>query len=88
MQGVRLATQGDFGAAADRFRAADDRLSFINVDIGMFKLVNRMFLAETLLADGRDVDGHKLIAQLRSTNPAMVEEFETSGFRLLGLGRG
>jgi Flp pilus assembly protein TadD len=88
MQGVRLATQGDFGAAADRFRAADDRLSFIKVDIGMYKLYNRMFLAETLLAAGKDAEAHKLLAQIRNTNPALVAEFETSGFRLLGLGRG
>jgi len=51
MQGVRLASRGDFPAAAERFRAADDRLSFMQVNTGMFKLLNRMFLVETMLAD-------------------------------------
>jgi hypothetical protein len=88
MQGVRLASQGEFGAAAERFRAANQRLSFIEVDTGMYKLYNLMFLVETMLADGEDAEAHKLLAHVRSTNPAMVAEFETSGFRLLGLGRG
>lgn len=88
MQGVRLATLGDYAAAEERFRAADDRLSFIEVDTGMYKLVNRIFLVETMLAAGKDAEAHRLLAQIRSTNPAMVAEFETSGFRLLGLGRG
>ena len=88
MQGVRLATLGDFAAAEERFRAADDRLSFISVDTGMYKLVNRISLVETMLAAGEDAEAHQLLGQIRSINPAMVAEFEASGFRLLGLGRG
>jgi hypothetical protein len=88
MQGVRLATQGDFSAAVDRFRGADDRLSFIQVADGMLKLQNHLFLVETMLAWGKDAEAHKALAWVRSTNPTMAAEFETSGFRLLGLGRG
>ena len=88
MQGVRLAIQGEYGAAAERFRAADDRLTFMQVDTGMYKLYNRMLLVETMLAGGKDAEAHKLLASVRSINPALVAEFETSGFRLLGLGRG
>jgi len=86
MQGVRLASQGDFGNAAERFRAVDDRLSFMFVEQGMFKLHNKILLAETLLAAHQDAEAHELLAAVRRINPPMVQEFEDTGFRFLGLG--
>jgi hypothetical protein len=44
-------------------------------------------MVETLFAAGRDVEGHKLLAEVRSVNPIMVDEFEDDGLRLLGLSR-
>jgi tetratricopeptide (TPR) repeat protein len=88
MQGVRLATQGDFDAAVERFRAVADRLSFMMVEQGMFRLYNQLLEAETLLAAGKDSDAHKVIAYVRSINPELVGEFEDTRFRYLGLGRG
>lgn len=88
MQGVRLATQGDFDAAVERFRAVDDRLTFMFVEQGMYKLYNRLLEAETLLAAGKDADAHQILAHVRGINPELVEEFEETRFRYLGLGRG
>ena len=88
MQGVRLAIQGNLGAAVERFRAVDERLTFMYVAHGMYKLYNRLLLAETLLAGGEDAEAHKILAHVRGINPHMVEEFEASGFSELGLGRG
>jgi tetratricopeptide (TPR) repeat protein len=88
MQGIRAAFEGDLPAAQQRFQAADELLTFIAVDDGMYKLYNRMLLAETLLTDGKDAEAHSLLASIRSVNPAMVEDFEESGFRFLGLDRG
>lgn len=88
MQGVRLATQGMYGAAEERFRAVSDRLGFMMVEQGMFKLYNQLLEAETLLAAGKDSEAHKVIAHVRGINPEMVGEFEDTGFRYLGLGRG
>ncbi len=88
MQGIRAAIEGDLPAAQQRFQAADELLTFIAVDDGMYKLYNRMLLAETLLSDGKDAEAHSLLASIRSVNPAMVEDFEESGFRFLGLDRG
>jgi len=87
MQGVRLATRGEFDAAAERFRAVVDRLSFMMVEQGMFKLYNQLLEAETLLAAGKDSEAHKVIAHVRAINPALVEEFEDTRFRYLGLDR-
>ena len=88
LQGVRLATQGDFKTAQDRLRAADQRLTFLQTHEGIFKIYNSMILVETLLAAGQDADAHQLLADIRGTNPPMVAEFERSRFRLLGLERG
>lgn len=88
MQGVRLATRGDFEAAQERLRATDSRLAFLQTHQGIFKLYNRMILVETLLAAGQDAEAHQLLADIRNTNPPMVAEFERSGFRILGLDRG
>lgn len=88
LQGVRLATQGDFETAQERLRAADQRLSFLQTREGIFKIYNSMILVETLLATGQDAKAHQLLADIRGTNPPMVAEFERSRFRLLGLERG
>ena len=88
LQGVRLATQGDFKTAQDRLRAADQRLTFLQTREGIFKIYNSMILVETLLAAGQDADAHQLLADIRGTNPPMVAEFERSRFKILGLKRG
>ncbi len=88
LQGVRLATQGDFETAQDRLRAADQRLTFMQTHEGIFKIYNSMILVETLLATGQDAKAHQLLAEIRSTNPPMVAEFERSRFKILGLERG
>ena len=88
MQGVRLATQGDFSAAVERFRGVDDRLSYMFVEQGMYKLYNKLLEAETLLAAGKDADAHTVIAHVRGINPQLVEDFEDAWFSYLGLGRG
>jgi Flp pilus assembly protein TadD len=88
MEGVRLARQGHLDEAVERLRAADDSLSFREAGIGILKLVNRLVLVETLLADGQDAEGHKLLSEVRAINPPLVGEFETDGLRIVGLSRG
>lgn len=88
MRGVRLAIRGNFEEAEKHLRTADDRLGFIGTDLGMYKLYNRLLLAESMLAGGKTANGHQLIADVRRVNPAMVDTFQDSGFRILGLQRG
>ena len=54
----------------------------------IFKLHNRLVLAELLLADGQDAEAHRLLTKVRSVNPVWVAEFQDSGFKTLGLERG
>ena len=87
MKGVRLALQGDLAGAEERLRAADMGLTYMAAGSAWFKLYNRMFLSETLLAEGEDAEAHQLLSQVRSVNPMIVAEFEDSGFNFLGLKR-
>jgi tetratricopeptide (TPR) repeat protein len=87
LKGIRLALRGNYVAAATHLQAADDLLGFIGADLGMYKLYNRMLLAETLLAGGETAKAHHVLAQVRSVNSRMLEQFEETGFRSLGLDR-
>jgi tetratricopeptide (TPR) repeat protein len=87
MKGVRLALQGDLAGAEERLRAADMGLTYMAAGTAWYKLYNRMFLAEILLAEGEDAEAHQLLSQVRSVNPMIVAEFEDSGFNYLGLKR-
>jgi len=88
LKGVRLALQGDYGEAEILLRSADERVGYNESGFAIFKLHNRMILAELLLADGRDAEAHGLLANVRSVNPLWVAEFQDSGFKMLGLERG
>ena len=88
LQGVRLALQGDYGEAEKLLRAADERVTYVEAPAAIFKLHNRMVLAELLLASGQDAEAHGLLTKVRSVNPVWVAEFQDSGFKTLGLERG
>ena len=88
LQGVRLALRGDYAIAAKHLWAADERLGFIGADLGMYRLYNRMLLAEVMLAGGKTAEAHEVLAKVRSINSRMLEQFEETGFRYLGLDRG
>jgi len=88
LQGVRLALQGDYLEAEEQLRSADERLTYIEAPSAIFKLLNQTALAELLLAVGQDADAHELLAKVRGVNPVWVDEFQDSGFKMLGLERG
>jgi hypothetical protein len=66
----------------------DGMLSYYNSFVGLFKLYNRLFLVETLVAQHRDAEAHQMLAKVRAVNPWLVARFEESGLKLLGLPRG
>lgn len=88
MQGVRLALSGDLAGAEKNFTEVDGMLSYYNSFVGLFKLYNRLYLVETLLAQHRDAEAHQMLAKVRAVNPWLVARFEESGLKLLGLPRG
>lgn len=88
LEGVRLAIRGELEAAEARFREADGAIRFGGAGSGIFKLTNQTMLVETLMARGEDAAAHRTLARIRAVNPTMVDEFEESGFSILGLDRG
>lgn len=88
MQGVRLALSGDLAGAEKAFAEVDGTLAYHNSFVGLFKLFNRLFLVETLLAQHRDAEAHQMLAKVRAVNPWLVARFEESGLEFLGLPRG
>lgn len=87
LEGERLAVSGDLAGAIAAFRAADENATYIQAGNGLFKLNNRLYLVEALLAAGEEAEAHKVLAQVRSVNPALVREFEDDGLKILGLER-
>jgi tetratricopeptide (TPR) repeat protein len=87
MQGVRFATSGRYDEALERFRHADSLLKYQETNPALLKLHNELAQVETLLAAGRDVEGHRLLSEVRFVNPVMVDEFEDRGLRVVGLQR-
>lgn len=85
MTGVRQALQGDLEGAITAMRAADRMLSYVTADIGIFKLSNRLLMAEVLRAMGDAGQAHKLLSQVRTINPELVREFEDDGMSWLGV---
>jgi tetratricopeptide (TPR) repeat protein len=88
MQGVRLALQGRYDEALEKLQGADESITYVEAPSAVYKLFNRMVIAETMLAAGRDAEAHALLTKVRSVNPVMVAEFEDAGLRVLGLDRG
>jgi len=88
MEGIRLAVQGDHGAAAEKLREADQHLTFMEAGSAIYKLINRAILAEVLLADGQDAEAAALMAEIRAVNPVLAADFEASGLETLGLEQG
>ena len=87
MEGVRLAARGRRDEATARFREADKLLEYRETGPGLLKLHNRLVEVETLLAAGRDAEGHRLLSEVRFVNPVMVDEFEERGLQVVGLSR-
>jgi tetratricopeptide (TPR) repeat protein len=85
MEGIRLALQGDRGAAVEKLREADQHLTYMEAGSAIYKLINRAILAEVLLADGQDSEAAALMTEVRAVNPVLAADFEAGGHETLGL---
>lgn len=74
-QGVRKLGEGDAGAAADLFRAADERASYWGVDEGRTKLFNKLNLALALDRAGRPQEAEAALASVSDVNPAFARAY-------------
>jgi tetratricopeptide (TPR) repeat protein len=73
MEGALLLTEGKPAQAADRFRYADERMSYRELGPGLFKLINRELLARALQAAGSRDEAEAVLAEVRSVNAKFAE---------------
>jgi len=70
--GARRLEEGDAAAAVEALGAADERLTYFGGELAVFKLYNRLLLAEALRAAGRAEEAAALQAEVREVNPRMA----------------
>ncbi len=85
MAAVRAAVEGRLAEAAKSCREADEGFTYTGAVLGISKLYNRLLLVEILRAEGDDAEAHRVLAQVRAVNPALVAKFEERGMSILGL---
>lgn len=83
-QGLRKLAEGEPQAAADLFRAADERASYWGADEGRTKLFNKLNLALALDRSGRPQESEAVLTAVRDVNPAFARIYPSLGERTPG----
>jgi len=73
IEGARLLLGGEPGKAAERFRFADQSLTYRELPMGLIKLVNRFVLAQALEASGARDEAATVLASARAVNSSFVD---------------
>jgi tetratricopeptide (TPR) repeat protein len=76
MEGALLLAQGKAAEAAERFRFADEGISYRELRSGTFKLLNRCALAQALQASGSTEAAAAVLAEARAVNPTLVDRMQ------------
>jgi hypothetical protein len=74
-RGLRKLGEGDARAAAELFRAADERASYWGVDEGRLKLFNKLNLALALDRAGDAPAAETVLEGVRAVNPAFARTY-------------
>jgi len=73
MEGALLLAQGKATEAAERFRFADEGMSYRELGPGLFKLINRHVLARALQAAGSREQAEEVLAEARAVNAKFMD---------------
>lgn len=76
LRGIRLFAQGKPQEAIPALVAADENLSYLNMDLGLFKLNNRLVLSGILHSYGKEKESRRWLEEVRKINPLLAEEWE------------
>ena len=79
-----MAAAGDFSAAAERFRKADEDLIYWGEGLGIMKLYNRLALAWVLEKSGDLEASNRIVEKVRAVNPFFAEAYHGIGHGLTG----
>jgi len=75
VEGVRALAAGDLESAAERFRAADEMLSYWIPGLASLKVFNRVNLLRTLEALGKVAEATAVRRKIESVNPRLLDEY-------------
>jgi hypothetical protein len=75
MQGSRLVMDGQFDAAVEQFREADQELLYWGRD-GILKLLSRTYLAHALEQTGDQDGAQRARAEVDSVNPRFADDVQ------------
>ncbi|OYV93658.1 MAG: hypothetical protein B7Z68_08440 [Acidobacteria bacterium 21-70-11] len=73
LEGARLLVGGEPAKAAERFRFADQAMSYRELGSGLFKLMNRFVLAQALRAAGVRDEAAAVLAEARAVNAKFID---------------
>jgi tetratricopeptide (TPR) repeat protein len=73
IEGARLLVDGEPAKAAERFRFADQSLSYSDLPMGLRKIINRFVLARALQASGAKDEAASVLTEARAVNPKFVD---------------
>lgn len=76
MEGIRLETEGRFTEAIQHFQKADSLLPYRELQMGTFKLQNRMALADALEIAGQHDQAGELLEAIRQVNPQILRQID------------
>ena len=76
IEGARLLVDGEPAKAAERFRFADQSLSYRELPMGLLKIINRFVLARALQASGAKEEAATVLAEARAVNPKFVDRLD------------
>jgi Flp pilus assembly protein TadD len=76
LAGVRLVAEGDPTAGAARLAKADASLGYFGLDLGLFKLYNRLQWAHALEAEGDSAGARKLVGEIAAVNAALAARYD------------
>ncbi|MDD5562456.1 MAG: tetratricopeptide repeat protein [Thermoanaerobaculaceae bacterium] len=73
LEGARFLVEGEPAKAAERFRFADQAMSYRELGPGLFKLINRFVLAQALSATGARDEAAAVLAEARAVNAKFID---------------
>lgn len=80
VDGVRRMAAGDYRAAAELLRRADEGLPYWTQELSAFKLLNCLFLARSLELAGDVAQARAVLEKLEAVNPRFAEHLPELGF--------
>ncbi len=84
MEGALFLADGKPADAAERFRIADEGLTYRELVPGIFKLINRSMLARALQASGHADEAAAVRAEVRAVNPDLADRLARAVSGVLG----